>query len=211
MDDFGLNPDGSSLFDVGLGSGYFDQSGGDTSFAPNPVTFGPDPNFGIGGNYDPSGGSIIPDLTDVNPGADIVQQYVANGTAGDSGGSGWASVLRALGIGGGSGGSGSGGIPWGQILSAILTGGGGLYARNQANRATEQTVAAINAANDKITGILGNGNSLYRPYADLGAQAAGKLAQLGPSTLASQFGPIAGQFQPLGTGRGIRLGDLSGR
>lgn len=144
--------------------------------------------------FDPNDPSL-----QIDPGFDA-----GGGGGGGSGGFDWSKLLGALGFKGMD----NGGL--GQIISALLPILGGVYASHNVNRASDQMQTAINNANDRITGILGGTNGLFKPYTDLGANAAAQLGQFGPHALAGQFGGLAGGFRPLGTGRGITLGNLTG-
>lgn len=81
--------------------------------------------------------------------------------------------------------------------------GGGLLARNATNTATKDITNAYNTANQRITGILGPSNQTFAPYMNLGQLATQGLANLGTQ-------PIAQNFHPLGSGRGITLGGIGG-
>ena len=106
-----------------------------------------------------------------------------------SGGFSLASLLNGLGL--------------GALVPLLGMLGGGLLARNATNTATNDIVNAYNTANQKITGILGPSNQTFAPYMSLGQMAAAKLADLGTQ-------PIAQNFRPLGSGRGITLGNIGG-
>lgn len=130
--------------------------------------------------------------------------------AAGSGGGGGSSALSALakffGF-GGSGGSG-GGASWLPALLSMLGIGAGAYLNHSASTdAAKQISDSVNAANDKVTGILGGSSGLFQPYADLGKQGVAALSAMPNSN-------IAGNFRPLGVGRGLSsttLGQLAGR
>lgn len=100
------------------------------------------------------------------------------------------------------------GLKSSQLLPLLLAGGGalwgGLNARNATNQATQDITNAYNKANSQITSILGGANTAFQPYMNLGQFATQGLQQLGNA-------PIAQNFRPLGSGRGVvTLGQLGG-
>ena len=118
-----------------------------------------------------------------------------------SGGFSLASLLNGLGIGKNAGMGNLLGL--GALVPLLATLGGGLLARNATNTAMQDITNAYNTANQKITGILGPSNQTFAPYMSLGQLATQGLANLGTQ-------PLAQNFRPLGSGRGITLGNLGG-
>lgn len=189
---------GQDVTNLGLGPSFFGYPSGTdpTQFAPNPVSFGPTSGFDINailnGNIDPSGGSTV---NGANLGV----------PSDDSSSSSFARFLNSIGLGGSGGGSGGGGgIDISRLIAAALGIGSGVMSHNATQHATDQAVAALQSANTQATNILNGTNAAYRPYADLGNQAAGRLMAM-PADQS-----IAGNFNPLGSGRGIKLGTLAG-
>lgn len=118
-------------------------------------------------------------------------------------------VLKLFGLDGGNGGS---LLP----LLSLLGIGAGAYLNHSASQdAAKQIGDAVNAANDRATKIFADQGALYKPYYDMGTAAIDKLRNMPQQNL-------AGNFVPLGTGRGIvpgtpgsnptlTLGQLAGR
>lgn len=194
MPDFGLNDDGSSLFDPGFQIG---ADGNLTITSPNT------------GNTDPSGGSVftLPDGTqvDLSGSGDNVNYNpsIPDGTlAGGSSGNDWASAfLKMLGFGSG-GGNTAGGLA--TILSLLGIGGSALLGSNASKQGAADISAAVTGANNAATNVFSQQGALYKPYYDAGVSAVNRMAGQAPSNL-------AGNFNPLGTGRGIKLGTLAGQ
>lgn len=126
---------------------------------------------------------------------------VGIGPTSQGGGFSLASLLNGLGIGSNAGMGNLLGL--GALIPLLATFGGGLLARNATNTATHDITNAYNTANQRITSILGPSNQTFAPYMSLGQMAAAKLADLGTQ-------PIAQNFRPLGSGRGITLGNIGG-
>jgi len=158
------------------------------------------------GSQPENGSAIGPDGTDANgltpedwsailaqAGEGLNPDGTENYGPDPSGGIDWSKILGMLG--GGKGIAGLAGI--------LATIGGGVYAHNSAKHATDAALSRIGDAENKVTGILGNSSSLYQPYTDLGKQGAAGMSAFPTSALGSQFGSLAQNFQPLGTGHGI--------
>lgn len=186
----------------GLGDGSSSGGGGDTMpLLPLMPT--------------PDNGSLYTPMTPFDPSSPQYGNFAINADGSPvatipMGGGGGSNIISQLAkfLGFGQNNSGLGNL-W-PILS-LLGIGAGAYLNHSASRdAAKQMSDAINSANDKVTGILGNASTLYRPYADLGTSAVAKLQAMPASN-------IAAQFRPLGTGRGIvsapnmTLGQLAGR
>ena len=195
MPDYGLNQDGSSLFDPGF------------TFNPPPTDFGPtnpfDPNAGSvvydPGPWDPSGGSTVPGIV---PGPfNQPDLGIPSGSDGSGGGIDWGAALaKILGF-GGSGGGGSNALM--TLLSLLGIGGGAYLAHGASQDAAKQIQQSVTDANSAATKVFQDQGSLYKPYYDAGVAATDRLASMPYSNLAANY-------QPLGTGRGIRLGALTG-
>ena len=82
------------------------------------------------------------------------------------------------------------------LVGAILSGAGGIFAKNTADHATDAALSRLGDTESKVTNLLSGGAAGYAPYAALGQQGVAGLGAMGPS-------PIAQNFQPLGVGRGI--------
>jgi hypothetical protein len=98
----------------------------------------------------------------------------------------------------------------GPIIAAALSGAGGIYAVNQQKKATDAALSRLGDTTNSINGIFGGLSGANKAYTDVGQAGAHMLAGLPQSTIANNFGSIAGNFNPLGTGRGIKLGALAG-
>jgi hypothetical protein len=107
-------------------------------------------------------------------------------------------ILRSLGLQGSTGNT-----NWMGVLGALapLLAGGLSYGAT--NRATQQTVDAIKNAENTISGVYKANSGLYTPFINAGPGAIQGLQGMVGSNLASHF-------SPLGTGRGITLGQLAG-
>lgn len=202
-DDLGslfFQPNNSDLFDL---SGLF---GGGDDWQPMDIDqISEDPWMSMVTPPDSTGLGGLTDLFNISNGGIAGMdptQYAAlfGGLANAARPPGATSGYAGNGQGGGSGG---GGNPLGSLSSlgsllpylALL--GGSLYGNSQTNKATDQAVGAINSASDQVKQILGGAQANYQPYMNAGTTALSKLANAAPSN-------IAGQFKPLGTGRGIR-------
>ena len=75
--------------------------------------------------------------------------------------------------------------------------------RNATNDATQQTIAGINKASDQATGLINGASGNFTPYIQQGQSALAKMAAQPPSNIASQFGPLQGNYRPLGSGRAL--------
>lgn len=178
-------------FDPGDGGPGYD-SGGEGA-APGPGGVGDMPAF------DSKDMQVDPDTGDVY---DKYGQYVGNINDPQFGGnqslwdaksggsdSGFLSQLaKALGLGPNSS------LP--MLLSALGIGAGGYMNSKATSKATGQMTDAVKQANAAITQILGGAQGAYKPYTDLGPVATQRLLNAPQSNLAGQFGP-------LGSGKGI--------
>lgn len=147
--------------------------------APDPVDAG---DFGL--NFpDPGDGSMGPPSPD--------------------GGSNWSSIGNAIlrflnpggGSGGGSGGSG-GGFNLASLIPLLALGGGSLFQRNNTQQATDAMLAANTDAANLIRGQMDSGANRFLPYTDQGREAIWNMNAGGAK-------PLAQNFQPLGSGRGM--------
>lgn len=138
-------------------------------------------------------------------GTPMPQLNVGGGSKGNSSGNSsvLGQVLRLFGLDGSNGGN---IMP----LLSLLGIGAGAYLNHQASQeGADKMNASIDAANTKVTDILGGANNLFAPYAAMGNAAAARLQAMPDSNLSAMF-------RPLGTGRGIvsapnmTLGKLAG-
>lgn len=90
------------------------------------------------------------------------------------------------------------------LLPMALSGVSGAMNRSATNDATAQTLAGLNKASDQATQLINGASQGYQPFMQAGTSALSKLSSQAPSNLAAQFGSLAGQFAPLGSGRGIK-------
>lgn len=90
----------------------------------------------------------------------------------------------------------------GALLPMLASIYGGVQSRNATQDATHQVQQSLADANTTITGLLGGAGSMYKPYQDAGTAALAKLSALPPSN-------IAGQFKPIGSGRGLSLAQIA--
>lgn len=116
-------------------------------------------------------------------------------------------ILRMLGLGGGTGAGGAGGGAGGagglmNLLAMIAGGAGGFGAYNATQEGRQAMLDSNTRAEEFVRGQLGAGDERMRPYTDIGREAVWNLNAMGPS-------PLAGRYQPLNTGRGIKLGQLA--
>lgn len=189
MPDYGLNDDGTSLFDPGFQIG---ADGGVTITNPN---------------TDPTGGGQfqLPDGTtvDLTGSGDYVNNNpgMGDGSVGGGGGMNWNSVLSKLFGFGSGGGNTSNGLA--TLLSLLGIGGAAYLGHNSAQQGAADIGNAVTAANNAATNVFQQQGALYKPYYDAGVSAVNRMSGQAPSNL-------AGNFNPLGTGRGIRLGNLTG-
>lgn len=96
--------------------------------------------------------------------------------------------------------------PGGSVLAALLGPAlAGLIQSNQTSKATDAMQAAITNANNQVNSTLGGANAMFLPYVNAGANAINKAATLG-------YKPMAGNYAPLESGRGIgmSLGQMAG-
>lgn len=158
----------------------------------------PNPNWGLGNR---SGDTPENDPYTGKPPGD------GGGGSGSGGLSGlWGQLARFFGIGGSGSGSSGGGTGGGGDLTlqsllpllGILGGGYGAYAGREATQeATRLATEANREATDFARGQLGQGDQRMLPYTDIGREAIWNLNAMGPRAL-------AGNYQPLGSGRGMR-------
>lgn len=189
---------------MSFGEDYYDPS-----LDLDPGMFGSgDPGGGSG--FDPSGGYYSPEES-YNPGYGMGDRGL--GTGGD----GTLTAEQIAGLSPGMDMSGltklaklfgmtnkDGSVNLGSLLPLLGMLGGGIYGINQQGKATNQMQDAIAKSNDIITQQLGGSSKLYDPYRTAGLDALTKIQNLPPSNL-------AGNFKPLGSGRGMTLSQLSGR
>lgn len=153
-----------------------------------------------GQGLDPNGNGVGDAGFDWN--SEIGQQILNDVQGGDSGGGkgfDLSKILSFLGMGGGGGGL-SALMP---LIAAGLSAAGGIYGVNQSKKATEAALGRIDDTEHKVNDVFGGMNGNLNPYTSVGAQGAQMLGALPQSALAGQFGGLAQNFQPLGTGRGI--------
>lgn len=141
-------------------------------------------------------------------GTSVPQLNIGGGKGGNSNSSLLGQVLKLFGLDGGNGG---GLLP---LLSMLGIGAGAYLNRSASQDAAKQMSDAVNGANNRATQIFADQGALYKPYYDMGTAAIDKLRNTPQSNL-------AGNFVPLGTGRGIvpgtpggnpiTLGKLAGR
>ena len=139
----------------------------------------------------PNDSPFIDMPTDDLYGGSPIQDFSLGGIdfSGGGGAGNWlGTALKALGLG-----NKDGSLNLGSLLPMLLAAGSGAYAMNRTNKATDQTVNAINSANEQITGLLGGAKSLYDPYVSAGTGALNKLSTQAPSNLADRYKPLAGQ------------------
>jgi hypothetical protein len=182
----------------------------------DPGVMGDPSAYGLGGidwsqiiGQQPENGSFVgPDGSDPNgftPGDynELDQFNAGLGDPSDPSGGGGGSTLSSLArllTGGSGGGSALGAL--GQLLPFLATLGGGLMSRNATQDATHQVQDSLANANNQVTSLLGGAGSGFKPYQDAGLSALGKMQAFPQSNL-------AGNFKPLGSGRGINLAQLA--
>lgn len=202
-EDFGLF--GDPIFDIpsfdfpipggegggGGDGGYFPApggeggGGGDGSYFPAPGGEGGGGGDGITVGGPPSGGPNI-------------------------GGVPWSQIARFFGIGGNGSGSGSGSGNNGEVtlqsllpLLSLFAGGYGAFSGNQATgEATDAALRANQQATDFVRERMGVNDSIYQPYTNAGRDATASLSAMGPR-------PLAGNYQPLGSGRWKTVGQTA--
>lgn len=123
--------------------------------------------------------------------------FVTPNTSG--GGNILSQILHSLGFT-----NGSGNANWMSILGALAPFLAGGLTSHATNQATQQTMAAINNAEGKVTDVYNQNRGAFTPFVNAGPGAISGLQGMVGSNLASQF-------SPLGTGRGITLGQLAGK
>jgi hypothetical protein len=154
----------------------------------------------------PENGSFVgPDGTDPNgftPG-DYNELDQFNAGLGDppaDGGSGQTlgQLFRALGLSNGDGAAGlmSGLLP---ILASIYNGN---RSRQATEDATRQAREDLGNTQTQISGVLNGASAGFQPYVDAGAQGLAGMQAFPQSNL-------AGNFRPIGSGRGISLAQLA--
>src|SRR5665213_3880298 len=156
------------------------------------INWGSNTNNNWNGNADPNGGLSTAQL---------------NALANASGSAGIGSILSRLL-------TGKTNASTGDILSSLLpmlaVGASGLMNRNAVNAGTAQTVAGLHDASAQATNLIngsgGTGGAAgnYTPYIQSGQSALSTLAGMGNSN-------IAGNFQPLGSGKALSQAPAAGR
>lgn len=114
----------------------------------------------------------------------------------------WLRQLLGLGGNGSTGGNGSG---IGALLPLLgLVGGitSGVTGSNATREATDAMLRANQEATDLIRGQMQGASAPFKPYSDAGAGAIGRMQAMPQSDLASRY-------RPLGSGRGMTLGQLA--
>jgi hypothetical protein len=151
--------------------------------------------FGMGdrglGTTDPSlsdgTGTLSPDEISLLNAGGVGFQNGPGAVQPASGGLG--SILKALGLGDGSGGM---NIP--MLLSLLAAGAGGLMNKSATSKATDQILSSIKDANTQATNILGPGGGAQQalqPYLTGGAAAFGNAGNMIYKPAGSQFsGPV---------------------
>ncbi len=84
------------------------------------------------------------------------------------------------------------------LLPLLASVGGGLYGMHQTNKAADQMQQGITNSNKILTDAMGGMKDQFKPYQDAGLSALAKMQAQPPSNL-------AGNFNPLGSGRGMNL------
>jgi hypothetical protein len=123
--------------------------------------------------------------------------YQSPGYTSSGGGFDFGALMKALGLGTGSGMSSL--IP---LLSMLGIGAGGIMNRNATNKGAGLMVQAAKDANDMVAKTIGERSGAYAPYNAMGANAAAALPGLA-------YKPIAGNFRPLGSGAAMQGGGMT--
>ena len=196
-DDWNMGPPMDWSNGAGDWTGGYDlPGGGDTGF-----DLGPGSSFDVGPGQIPSDVyQYLLQLGALGPG---MSTSMPNGRGGGSGGGGGA--LSGLGklLGLGQGGDMSG------LLGLLGSIGGGLLNYNATNKASDQLQQGIKDSNKVITDTLSGNNALYEPWRQAGLTALDKFQNQAPSNLAAGFGPLAGNYNSLGSGKGIKLSKMA--
>lgn len=106
-------------------------------------------------------------------------------------------IARSIGL---SNGPGMGGL-LGGLLPMLASLYGGIQSRNATQDASRQIQESVTSANTQARDVLGGAAANFTPYMDAGKSALGKLSNMPPSDLASQY-------KPIGSGRGLNLAQI---
>lgn len=171
--------------------------------------------FGLGNPYDgsfdlntsgaPTGGGYVPG----NVNAGDSEQQLAGDTAANGGvtsglgGTSIGSLVKQLGSALGINSAGD----LAKLAAMIAPFAGALYSNNRTNKAAGQLNNAINTANTTLTDAYGKAATGFQPYADAGKTALANAP--GMMFKPTNYGGISPQFQPLGAGRGLTLGNIA--
>lgn len=152
------------------------------------------------------------DVPWVSPGDTTDWGSLLDGGSGGAGG--WLSGLLRMfgggsGSGGGTGGGSGGGGGMGNLLALLGLLGGGINEASNTEDATDAMIRGNDAAERVIREQMGRSSEPFRPYTTAGAGAVDELAAMPDSALAGKFGALAGRYKPLGSGRGMALGQLA--
>lgn len=112
------------------------------------------------------------------------------GVGGSSGGM-LGSLAKALGLGNAS-----------SLLPLLASIAGGALNYNSTKNATNQMQDAITKSNEIVQSTLGGNKGLYEPFVQAGLGALPKLQNFNSN--------LSANFKPLGSGRGLTLGQLAG-
>lgn len=157
------------------------------------------------GNADPMGGYSMDDLSRLFTSSGLSPAQIAQIAASRAqSGGGKPGVFTNR----------DGSINWASILPMILGGVSGAMGRNATNQATQQTIDGLHNASAQATSLIngpGGAAAGYQPFMQQGGVALSKLAGQAPSNLASQFGALAPNYGPLGSGKGLSQGLLPGQ
>jgi len=185
--------------------------------------------YGLGSPYDgsfdlntsgaPTGGGYV--SGNVNAGDD--EQTLANSTYAGGGAdpgstpsiSDLAKTLgKALGI--------TSAADLGKLAAMIAPFAGALYSNSKTKTAANQLNNSLNTANTTLTDAYTKAGANLQPYAQAGTDAMSRAPGMmfkptNYGALAQNFGsingggPLSPQFQPLGAGRGLTLGNIAKR
>lgn len=157
-------------------------------------------------NFDPG---LMGDPTSYGlPDPNVDPTFGNDGPVGDTGSNGFnfSGLLGQLGrlLGGNTGGNGSG-INLAQLLPLLGLGAGitsGITSSGATREATDAMLRANQQAADLIRGRMEGADAPFKPYQDAGTSALARMQAMPASDLASRF-------RPLGSGRGMTLGQLA--
>lgn len=107
-------------------------------------------------------------------------------------------LARMFGLGGSNGGDGGGGGNGGlmNLLAMLGLGGGAALNYGNTREATQAMLDANNNATSFLREQMGAGDQRMLPYTDQGREAVWNMNAMGAR-------PLAGRYQPLGSGRGM--------